>query len=68
MDHGIDGLVLDEHACGNGAEVIIISPIPGGTHRPRSEASAAIRTDIADDLIDALCAKCAFEGTDPGVG
>jgi len=68
VGRGVDGLVLDERACRDRAEIIVVSPIPSWTHGPGGEPAAAIRTDIADHLLRALRAEGAFETANACVG
>lgn len=65
---GIDGLVLDERACGDGTEVVVVFPVYGRSNGSRRKSSATVRADVAQHGINAVRAKRALETADTSVG
>jgi hypothetical protein len=64
MDRGIDRPVLDLGACRILAKVVVTFPIPRRSDRSGNKATAAIRTDVAQNFTDTRSAKRALVGTD----
>ncbi len=46
----------------------IFSELICGSARPRYKFTATIRTAMLQHRLSAISAKCAFKGTDPGIG
>lgn len=66
MSDGIDRLVLRNLRGRNGAQIVIILPIPRRANRTWGKAAATIRTNVSDYFINASGAKCAFESANAG--
>ena len=64
MGRGIDRPVLDLGACWILAKVVVAFPIPRRSDRSGNKATTAIRTDVAQNVIDTCGAKRALVGTD----
>lgn len=47
------------------AQVVVAFPVSGGPDGAWGEAAAAVRTDVAEQGVDAVGAECALVGTDP---
>lgn len=66
MGRWIDRPVLDLGARWILAKEVVAFPIPRRSDWSRNKATAAIRTDVAQDVIDTRGAKRALVGTDAG--
>ena len=64
MGRRIDRLVLDLGDCRILAKTVVAFPIPRWSDWPRNKAAAAIRTDVAQNVIDTRGAKRALVGAD----
>ena len=64
MGRRIDRPVLDLSARRILAKVVIAFPIPRRSDRSGNKATSAIRTDVAQNVIDTRSAKRALVGTD----
>lgn len=60
--------MLDRGAGGIGAEVVAALPVMEGPNGARAEAAAAIRTDVAEEALDARAAEGAFKRADHRFG
>jgi hypothetical protein len=65
MNRWVNGPVLDLGARWILAKEVVAFPIPGRSNWSRNKATTAIRTDVAQNVIDTRDAKRALEGTDP---
>ena len=61
MDVSVHGPMLDGGACGICAKIVGAFPIGFWADGPVRKTTAAIRTDIVQDVLDAGPAKCAFK-------
>ena len=64
MDRGIDRPLLDLGARWILAKVVVAFPIPRWSDRSGNKATTAIRTNVAQNVIDTRSAKRALVGTD----
>ena len=67
MNGTINGSVLDLGARRIFAKIVVAFPIPRWPDRSRNESPAAVRANIAQDVVDARRAKRAFIGAYPGL-
>jgi hypothetical protein len=64
----IDGLVSHLRACRILAEEVVTLPVSRRANRSRNESSAAVRADVGEDGVDAVCTKRALVAADSRFG